>query len=632
MKKVKRFLMLTSAVLLLLTAGCASKQVDENGDSVHQKDKKGTPIEVIDSSENTEEEPEEVIEEIKILTDADIDTIEWQPIQHIDDLTGVWNSSAGTYIYPFELNGKAYLKYQWIPTRDDELWQKEAKAQQTTIRRLWVKKYSVLSSIYGLSLPVADSNETEFGIHVKAQFKDEYTATIISRYEILIPETIVDKNLRFFMFSEDKEYMRETGIFRYYSNQFQNRKAEEVLYHKEELPATYDEKIYSLEELGLVPETVIETTEPELPEVDISELSAFEIAAMEYNSNGIYLDDVTDVVEEFNYSMDDEIVAVDDFSEFTDINDLNKPVEPNLQVVELPEIDYSKLPERTIATNLPVTAPAKSSQYPKEEIGLVLSGGGGKGAYEVGVWKAFEEYGIKQKITAISGTSVGGLNSALFALVDIPTVESIWINKVPDKLTQNDSLISQEGLTEIIDSIPLTNLQGMAIPEVTVTATRNRFLLPKLLKSKPTQYASRFILNNEFDATQLKNKLLATSAFPVICSPIKLADGYEYSDGGNEAVGGDNTPIDPVAKHDEIKKIFIVYLAAQPKRLIKPIDYDKKELVQIIPSIELGGILDGTANFNADRIQLLIKYGYDDAVKILRQNGYFPVTGEYWFD
>ena len=52
-----------------------------------------------------------------------------------------------------------------------------------------------------------------------------------------------------------------------------------------------------------------------------------------------------------------------------------------------------------------------------EPLGLVLAGGGGKGAYQVGVWKALSEYGLAQRVTVISGTSVGALNGALFSCV-----------------------------------------------------------------------------------------------------------------------------------------------------------------------------------------------------------------------
>lgn len=45
-------------------------------------------------------------------------------------------------------------------------------------------------------------------------------------------------------------------------------------------------------------------------------------------------------------------------------------------------------------------------------LGLVLSGGGGKGAYEAGVLLALYDCGVKS-FAAIAGTSVGGLNAAL---------------------------------------------------------------------------------------------------------------------------------------------------------------------------------------------------------------------------
>ena len=47
----------------------------------------------------------------------------------------------------------------------------------------------------------------------------------------------------------------------------------------------------------------------------------------------------------------------------------------------------------------------------KEEFGLVLEGGGAKGAYEIGACKALEEMGMN--ITAVTGTSVGALNGAM---------------------------------------------------------------------------------------------------------------------------------------------------------------------------------------------------------------------------
>ena len=65
----------------------------------------------------------------------------------------------------------------------------------------------------------------------------------------------------------------------------------------------------------------------------------------------------------------------------------------------------------------------------ERDIGLVLSGGGAKGAYEVGVWKAICEAGLDRRIGAMSGTSVGSLCAVLFSSVgDAGKCEAIWMD------------------------------------------------------------------------------------------------------------------------------------------------------------------------------------------------------------
>ena len=64
------------------------------------------------------------------------------------------------------------------------------------------------------------------------------------------------------------------------------------------------------------------------------------------------------------------------------------------------------------------------------DIGLVLDGGGGKGAYQIGVWKALRETGLDQRIAVISGASVGGLNAALMVQGDPEKAEQIWFREL----------------------------------------------------------------------------------------------------------------------------------------------------------------------------------------------------------
>ena len=64
----------------------------------------------------------------------------------------------------------------------------------------------------------------------------------------------------------------------------------------------------------------------------------------------------------------------------------------------------------------------------KQKIGLVLGGGGGKGAYQIGVFKALKEFKIDKYINYLSGTSIGSLNALLFLNGDLENAINVWGN------------------------------------------------------------------------------------------------------------------------------------------------------------------------------------------------------------
>jgi predicted acylesterase/phospholipase RssA len=70
------------------------------------------------------------------------------------------------------------------------------------------------------------------------------------------------------------------------------------------------------------------------------------------------------------------------------------------------------------------------------KIGLVLGGGGAKGAYQVGVWQALAQYGVTQ-FQCISGTSVGGLNALLVASSTPEEGRRIWMSLADFKKRSN---------------------------------------------------------------------------------------------------------------------------------------------------------------------------------------------------
>lgn len=82
-----------------------------------------------------------------------------------------------------------------------------------------------------------------------------------------------------------------------------------------------------------------------------------------------------------------------------------------------------------------------------EKYGVVLAGGGAKGVYQIGAWRALRELEIP--IGRVVGTSVGAMNGALMALNDYDGAVSIWKSmsiekgfRLPEPLRVPDKLFS----------------------------------------------------------------------------------------------------------------------------------------------------------------------------------------------
>ena len=65
------------------------------------------------------------------------------------------------------------------------------------------------------------------------------------------------------------------------------------------------------------------------------------------------------------------------------------------------------------------------------KVGLSLGGGGAKGAYQIGVLKALEEYNLIDSINVISGVSIGAINAYFYLCSNnSQTVYDIWLNGI----------------------------------------------------------------------------------------------------------------------------------------------------------------------------------------------------------
>lgn len=66
---------------------------------------------------------------------------------------------------------------------------------------------------------------------------------------------------------------------------------------------------------------------------------------------------------------------------------------------------------------------------------IVLAGGGARGAYQMGAWRALRELGVDYQM--VFGTSIGAINGAMMAQGDYELTEQLWVNLTLDQVMKN---------------------------------------------------------------------------------------------------------------------------------------------------------------------------------------------------
>lgn len=262
-----------------------------------------------------------------------------------------------------------------------------------------------------------------------------------------------------------------------------------------------------------------------------------------------------------------------------------------------------------------------------KEYGLVLEGGGAKGAFQIGAWKALREAGVR--IKGVAGVSVGALNGALICMDDIERAEKIWQDINYDKVMNMDGNIVKEIKNVVkdkgLDIEPLKKLIHETIDE------------DKIRESTCELYATTFSLTDKklinadvkkLPEGEMENMLLASSFLPVFKTE-KLG-GKLYTDGG----GFNNVPLDVLVdrNYKDIIVIRIYGIGLDREKKVKiPED---TQVYHIAPLEDLGGILE----FDKKRSRKNMALGYLEAERLLyglagrRYYIYAPYKEPYYFD
>ncbi|MBE5973915.1 patatin-like phospholipase family protein [Lacrimispora xylanisolvens] len=279
------------------------------------------------------------------------------------------------------------------------------------------------------------------------------------------------------------------------------------------------------------------------------------------------------------------------------------------------------------------------------EYGLVLEGGGAKGAYQIGAWKALREADVK--IKGIAGASVGSLNGALICMDDLDRAEEIWknidysqvmsvSNETMEALKKKDfkSLNLQELIAKGFqlvkdggfDITPLKDLIANVVGDETKIVDSDRELYSVTYSVSDRKELVVDLRKGEMGT--VKDMLLASAYF--LAFKNEKLGGKRYMDGG----GFNNVPLDVLIDHgyEDIIVIRIYGWGADKERVVKIPDGTK--VYHIAPRQDLGGILE----FDKKQARKNLTLGYYDAKRFLYDLAgriYYidaPKTEPYYFD
>lgn len=261
---------------------------------------------------------------------------------------------------------------------------------------------------------------------------------------------------------------------------------------------------------------------------------------------------------------------------------------------------------------------------------LALEGGGARGAYQIGAWRALREAGVT--IGAVAGTSVGAINGAMIAMGDWEKARDIWENiryskvmdvddeamarilhreRRPGELRQTAGELMDTLRKGGLDVTPLRRWMSQVVDEEAIHRSHTELYIVtySLTDQKVLELRAR-----EMSREELCDMLLASAYLPVFRN--EPLGGKRYVDGGVRDV----LPLH-VLLDNGWKNILAVRLygfgVQRPVRIPQGV-----KIRTIEPTSELGGTLE----FEPEKSRANMTAGYYDAMRLL-----YGLRGRRWY-
>ena len=299
--------------------------------------------------------------------------------------------------------------------------------------------------------------------------------------------------------------------------------------------------------------------------------------------------------------------------------------------------------------------------YQNPQIGLVLAGGGAKGAYQAGALRYLAEIGLQPQI--IAGTSIGALNGAVLAAntplnYAVERLDRIWTKLGETKVINLDSNLAVTTLNHtakafiptfrhwlvdfafkagvsnnkaLLDPEPVETMLKQAIdpdalrngielwvtvfPSIKIPGLDYDWLID-LIRSKTGTKAQWLRVQDCQDDKTLYNLLLASAAIP-FAFPQREVNGQYYVDGALE----DNIPLGALAARGCTHAI-IIHLGNGV--VWDRHDFSAQTIIEIRPSEKINSShlpviseIHSLLDFTPEKIAILKQMGHQDARRSL---------------
>ncbi len=252
--------------------------------------------------------------------------------------------------------------------------------------------------------------------------------------------------------------------------------------------------------------------------------------------------------------------------------------------------------------------------------GLVLEGGGARGSYHIGAYKAILEEGLE--IGGITGTSIGALNGAMIVQGDYEKALELWqdikYSMVIDasdeeiqrlrhtKLHREDLRLLSDKLRPVISDrgFDITPLKTLLNSYVNEDKIRNSPMDFGIVTVNLTDFKGLEIFKEDIPQGEIKYYLLASAYLPVFKS--EKLKGKRFLDGGFY----DNLPFKML--HSKGYEDLII-VRTHARGLTRKIDPNLNAIV-ISPSDDIGE----TYEYDYEKARNNIELGYYDGLKAIR--------------